>query len=571
MQIFKTCPAINQLLKPAALAVYFYYVLRFAVERFYDLGITPSFIAYLALLIYLSATIFIAAYLSTAPIRLIYASVLSFSSFMVLGYELVTGDTLTYDSYIVMANSIGFSSDALIQYQSAIAKALIISLCLFFGVALRPKTAITNRTVSIAGSPLIGVTVLAIILFVRGGDGAKLLPPAFPFLSYTELSVYEAITERPVARKAVTISLEKKASPKHVILLVDESVSGNYLDVCGSKGLKTPLTDNTHSDFSIHNYGCAVSINNCSAGTNSILRFGGGRSDYQSKIAGAPSIWAYAKAAGFQTVYIDGQRTGGDLQNLMNGEELKLIDRFVQFDKILPRDRDRAIADQLAVLLDTQVPTFIYVNKVGVHFPLNNKYPDDYLVFKPALEQNSESSLSDTHVDVRGGSAGWRLYRNSYRNALLWNVDAFFERLFGKADLSSSTIIYTSDHGQDLHERGNPGNSTHCGGNPLMEEGLVPLVVIEGKNVNSLDWAAHLVDNKDKVSHYQIFPTLLGVMGFNLDQTRHSYGELLTDKSTDPYTFNSLFNTRFGKKPNYVHVDLNNIVTPPESDYAAGK
>jgi len=568
MPIFKTRPVISQLFKPTALAVYFYYVLQFAIERFDDLGFTPPLIAYLIVLVYLSLTVLAAATISNTTMRLIYASVLSFACFFELGYELVTGTSLTYDAYIVMANSMGFSSDAILQYPLTICKVLLISLCLFVAVALPPHTAIKSNFFVLAASPFIAVAGLALILYVRGGDGAKLLPPAFPFLSYTALSAYEAIAEPTVVRQQVTIALANKAAPRHVILLVDESVSGNYLDVCSSKGLKTPLTKNDYSDFSIHNYGCAVSINNCSAGTNASLRFGGGRVDYQQKIASAPSIWAYARAAGFKTVYIDAQRTGGDLQNLMNSDEKKLIDQFVQFDKIAPRDRDMAIVEQLAVLLGSQTPTFIYVNKIGAHFPLNNKYPDAYTLFKPALTSNGASFISDVRTDVQGGVQGWRRYRNSYRNVLGWNLGVFFERLFGKADLSSSTIIYTSDHGQDLHERGNPGNTAHCNGNPLMEEGLVPLVVIEGKNVNSLDWAAHLADNKDKVSHYQIFPTLLGVMGFDLGQIRNSYGELLSDKSTDPYTFNSLFNARFGKKPNYVHVDLGNIARPPESDYA---
>jgi hypothetical protein len=36
-----------------------------------------------------------------------------------------------------------------------------------------------------------------------------------------------------------------------------------------------------------------------------------------------PSIWQYAKHAGLHTVYIDAQRTGGNLQNLMTDTEKK--------------------------------------------------------------------------------------------------------------------------------------------------------------------------------------------------------------------------------------------------------
>src|SRR3546814_6406049 len=49
-------------------------------------------------------------------------------------------------------------------------------------------------------------------------------------------------------------------------------------------------------------------------------------------------------------------------------------------------------------------------------------------------------------------------------------------------------MIYTSDHGQNLHERGDPGLSTHCSVDPLQEEGVVPLVVIDGNRDLSIDW-----------------------------------------------------------------------------------
>jgi glucan phosphoethanolaminetransferase (alkaline phosphatase superfamily) len=50
------------------------------------------------------------------------------------------------------------------------------------------------------------------------------------------------------------------------------------------------------------------------------------------------------------------------------------------------------------------------------------------------------------------------LYRNAYKNTVLWNVGEFFARVFAQAKLSNALLIYTSDHGQDLHERGNRGS-----------------------------------------------------------------------------------------------------------------
>jgi lipid A ethanolaminephosphotransferase len=124
-------------------------------------------------------------------------------------------------------------------------------------------------------------------------------------------------------------------------------------------------------------------------------------------------------------------------------------------------------------------------------------------------------------------------------------------------------ILYTSDHGQDLHERGNPGLNTHCGQSPVMEEGLVPLVVLHGAGLNTLDWTAHLEANRNRSSHFNIFPTLLQLMGYSIDAVQAVYGRSLTVPTEDPFTFNTRFNARLGRPPRWEFIDLSRIVTPP--------
>lgn len=160
------------------------------------------------------------------------------------------------------------------------------------------------------------------------------------------------------------------------------------------------------------------------------------------------------------------------------------------------------------------------------------------------------------------------LYRNAYKNTLLWNVGEFFARVFAKADLSNATLIYTSEHGQALHERDNPGLNTHCGGDPVEEEGLVPLVVIQGSGLHTLDWQSALAGNKDRSSHYNIFPTLLQLMGYDLAAIEPIYGKPLSQPTDDDFTFNYRFNARLGAKPAWRHIDLKTIVTPDQTPSA---
>jgi lipid A ethanolaminephosphotransferase len=281
-----------------------------------------------------------------------------------------------------------------------------------------------------------------------------------------------------------------------------------------------------------------------------------------------PSLWAYARKAGFHTVYIDAQRTGGELQNLMDEAEKGFIDSFVQFDDVPVQRRDMAAADRLASLTRNGRADFVMVNKVGAHFPIHDKYPDGWMRHRPALPRGAFEDVSDTgNRDGFGGTAeDWRRYRNSYRNTLLWNVGAFFDRLFARADLSNVTLIYTSDHGQDLHERGNAGLDTHCSATPVPEEGLVPLVVIEGAGLDTLGWDVNFASNRNRVSHYQLFPTLLALMGYDPEEVRPIYGESLIPPSRDPVTFNILFNARLGRDPVWQPIDLAKIALPPPGD-----
>src|SRR3546814_12508375 len=72
-----------------------------------------------------------------------------------------------------------------------------------------------------------------------------------------------------------------------------------------------------------------------------------------------PSLFAYAKRAGFGTVYIDAQRGGGAYQNGMDDRERRDIDRFVQIDAVHVVVRDRAAAESL-------VPTLQHGRRAGV-------------------------------------------------------------------------------------------------------------------------------------------------------------------------------------------------------------
>lgn len=549
--------------------------------------------AYLGLLTLLSLAVLAAGFVRSPFLRWGYALLFAGAATFWEANVTVTGQFLTYDAFVSQIDAFSFVNEALNQYRDRIAAAAASASVLLVGIGLRPgrgpwswpggagdgrahPAASATRSpfhsgapgAIAAAAPPVALLLLTAVLFARGGDGGRGLPSMYMGLAYINLFVYEGATQSVGPRERVRLPRAMApVSSQDLVLIVDESVAGNYLDINTPHGVPTPLSRPPDS-VRVHNFGYAASITNCSAGVNYTLRFGGTRDDYVRINARMPSIWQYARTAGLETVFIDAQRTGGVLINRMNAHELADVDRWIQFDEVPVRDRDMAAAATLAALFGDGVRQFIYVNKMGAHFPIHDKAPDEFVRYRPALPRGSFEEVADSGLRFGMGHTpeDWARYRNSYRNALLWSVGEFFNRLFGSGQLDHAVIVYTSDHGQDLHERGNPGLNTHCGQSPVMEEGLVPLVVLHGSGVHTPDWTAHLEENRNRSSHFNIFPTLLQLMGYETGAVLATYGRMLTMPTEDPFTFNSRFNARLGRPPKWEFIDLIRIVTPPADD-----
>ncbi|WP_030132112.1 sulfatase-like hydrolase/transferase [Pseudomonas sp. QTF5] len=532
-------------------------------DRLTALGIGYPVVLYGGMFVALTVALFMTAYIRQTLIRHLFALAMFASAVFFDVYTHVTAGYMTYSSFVSLVYSGGFIQEAALQYRDAIISGMVSGLLLLFGIGLKPRRRAPLPGALLVAAPVLGVLLLSVVLFVRAGEGARGLPIMYTPLAYLNLFTYEALHNTVGPREPVSLTRIDQPVGHDIVLIIDESISGNYLDINTPFGVHSNLKE-PQPGVDIFNYGYAASIANCSADTNVTLRYGGTRGDYRRINSTLPSIWQYAKKAGLRTVYIDSQRTGGNLQNLMNAAEEKDIDEFVQFDRTSVRDRDMAAAAKLIELLNDGKPELVVINKVGAHFPVHDKYPDTFMAYRPTLPRGQFVEVADTgkRDGFNGQPDDWLLYRNAYKNTLLWNVGEFFARVFAQADLSHALLIYTSDHGQDLHERGNPGLNTHCGGDPVEEEGLVPLVVISGSGLKTLDWQAQLPANKDRSSHYNIFPTLLQLMGYDLAGIEAVYGKPLSVPTVDDFTFNYRFNARLGAMPAWKHIDLNRIVTP---------
>lgn len=555
--------------KTVLLAGYLALDWRAIVGRVASLGISLELGFYIALFAILTTGLLAAAYIPARWPRLAVAVLCGAASVTLHGYEWTTASPLTYSAFETMLASRGDAGDALAQHAFDMARAVGAAALLFAAISLPPRS--KNLPLGLHWMlPLFAFVLLLSILYVRGGEGSRALPAPYTPLAHAaiKLGLHIAVHDGP--RRPVTLAPDGNATAGDIVLIVDESIAPTYLDINHPAGAYSGLAQEVDG-LQIANFGIAAALTNCSAGSNKSMRFGGTRANFRDKAQRGPSVWAYASKAGYRTVYLDGQRMNGVLQNLADEAERAEIDDFVQLGgDVAVVDRDHALARLLSERLANDIREFIYVNKVGAHFPVADKFPLHAARYLPIPERGLYRTIIDmgpVHGSHRGTAAEWRLYRNAYRNTLEWNTGGFFDHLLPRAADSGAVMIYTADHGQDLHERGNPGKGTHCTNAPQPEEGAVPMVVIDQAGMGRHDWLASARAVKDGASQSRIFPTLLALMGYGAHDTRTGYGPSLQEPVRERLAFTTDWFAMLGKEPTWRPIDPGSLAVPDPADH----
>lgn len=413
------------------------------------------------------------------------------------------------------------------------------------------------RQIAVPASP-IAVMVLALLL--KNGEGTNgLAVQHAPHALLTVLAIERAMMGPPPDRQPVTMAHSGLRPLRNLIVIMDESIRGDLIDLNLEGGAATGLAG--RSD--LINFGVISSIANCSYATNAGVRYGIGRRNHVRQLAKHPSIWAYAKRAGFGTYFFDAQRSDGVLTNGMDERERAEIDVHYQVaaDR-LPREKDVDLARALRRTLDESSlePRFFYVNKMGAHFPFEGKYPLERARRLPVME----TEYFATEVDPVGAFRRFRdshaideefglRFRNSYYNAVSWNTSRFFEILLDGLNLSDTLIVYTADHGVNLHDDGRPGLNTHCtSGAANPDEGRVPLAVVTSDTRLSAALRTAAAINANRISQFSLFPSVLRWMGYPATAVaaHPDFDPTIEEAAVaDSRQFLSTFFVRLGGKP----------------------
>lgn len=375
--------------------------------------------------------------------------------------------------------------------------------------------------------PLVPYFLLCgLIFYVGGAEGRETSGMPSQFLVPGLLSVFAASGPVELEKQPVDIVQDHPAQVKHIMLVVDESVSGDFIDLNVPRGVTPYLLS---QEDTVINFGLALSGSNCSNASNALLRLGANPDQlgiFETGVLANPSIWAYAKKAGFETNFVEAQHVSESHLNFMNQMELDLIDHIETYNRDSKySQRDQRMSGQIAAILSRPSPQFVYVNKYGTHFPYHRSYPEGQTVFGPSMKAYETIDSRERLV-------------NSYKNAILWSVDHFFEVLLPQLDLSDSVLIYTSDHGQNLLDDGNP--TTHCRRTKVSTfEAVVPLLVWTGKDSLHQDFVRAAEQNHGRASHFEIFPTIVELFGYDPEAIAQRYRHGLLQKIEDPLGFTS--------------------------------
>jgi len=508
------------------------------LDYFLDFNLYFPLVIFLGIWIAALIAIFYIAFTPRTSERVTWSVLICLAVLLGETYYLVTEDRLTVEALDAMWSPGLITIDIVAFYGKYFLKALASTAPLLIGLLIPLQTARMLRWRGLAVIPMVPYLLLSGLIYHVGASGG-LETRGMPsqFLIPGVLSVFAVSNSPSFEKLEVEIPLSESPGLKHVILIVDESVSGDFIDLNVPRGTTPFLVSQAGS---VANFGLAVSASNCSNASNAILRLGAnpdtlGAGD--DGILSNPSIWKYAKKADFETSFIEAQYISEGHLNFMNRTELGLIDNILTYSRDSDKSqRDARLVGQISNILSRSTSQFVYVNKYGAHFPYQNSYPESETVFQPAMQSYETTEDRERLV-------------NSYKNAIRWSVDRFFEKLLDQIDLSNSVLIYTSDHGQNLLDDGKP--TTHCRrSQETLFEAVVPLLVWTGNEQIAQKFGLAALQNHNSASHFEIFPTILQLFGYDPDIVKQRYHQNLFEIIDEPLGFTSgPVMGRFGKQP----------------------
>jgi len=296
---------------------------------------------------------------------------------------------------------------------------------------------------------------------------------------------------------------ESKESRKLVVLVVGETARSDRFSLNGYNKETNPHLKNEN----ISNYSNVWSCGTSTSVSVPCMFSMYGRSDYSSsKAAATENVLDILKRTGVNVLWID-NNTGSKgvasrvlFESYRNGEVNPVCD-------IECRDVGMLSGLHDFVKTHPEGDIFVVLHQMGNHGPAYYKrYPEKFEVFKPVCKTNQLEKCSKNEID------------NAYDNAILY-TDYFLSNVIRElkqySDNYESSMIYISDHGESLGEKG-----LYLHGLPYMfapdEQKMVPMITwFSQAEKNLADGKPHVENKSSKYTQDNIFHTILGLLDVN--------------------------------------------------------
>lgn len=553
-------PAVWLVVKLVLIATWLVGTNRLLGERLAHIGLQPGLAVFVAVWLLCVASMLVLAFHARPFTRVVWSAVFFLGSSASLAYVLIVSGHLGLLEFEQLLGLVGFAGNLAGFHDAQLVEAVLWSLLGVVALNLPPWFAPPQSRSPLRWPQrhpgvfaLVPLLAIAAILYLRGGEGSNGFPGQYnPAAFATVLGAEKILAPAMPPRDDIALRHLGQRPFRHVVLVMDESVRGDYVDLNVEDGVETGLRP---LGAALFNFGVAASAANCSSTSNASVRYGVTRDNYLHDLKVNPSFWRYAGSAGYRTIYLDAQRQDGKLQNFMDEREVREIDEFVQVGTAFaPEVKDVEAGRMLNRMLQRERPSFIYVNKMGCHFPYEGKYPAASTLYAPTMARTYFSNEVDPkdsgYRQAENAEQRWRQV-NSYRNCVAWNTRAFFREALAGVKLEDTLIVYTADHGQNFHEDGSPGQQTHCTTGPASaSEGRVPLAAITRHPGLSPLLRAAAQRNQDRGSHFNVYPTLLTMMGYGPPSAQADFEpDLFAELPGDRGAFLSTYFVRFGREP----------------------
>lgn len=445
-------------------------------------------------------------------------------------YFYSTSTELTYEDFRTLFSAKAMVSDAAQSYQSDIIKVVLMHIPITIAILLMPQTYLNWKWTGFAiFLYCVGIAAMLHFIFHKNGRGtsgrASYLVPVAHAVTYGYLN-------RPGAEDRSFIYYPREILTENdldapisdtILFVIDESIRADMIDLNNPQGTTPALLEFDPAHYL--NFGYTMSFGNCSESSNLAMRkaprLGKEPSDlFLTK----ESIWEIAINAGYTPYLIDAQHNAKG-HNFYTDEELKAVN-------VIPGSHLQSDGDIVPVIeeilqKEAGNKTFIYVSTKGSHFPFQNYGFEEH--FTPAMKNTNFKSAEPIEV------------MNSYKNLIRANTNEFFNNIRPLLENRPNiTMIYTSDHGQELKDP--KGKKTHCDlRDTTLEEGIVPFLIFGDESILTAPLVEKTQQNSGIQTQMMVPSIIMNLMGYrDASIERYTeYSQLLNQESAVGFVYKS--------------------------------